>query len=80
MFWTAFLWGVGVSCGASVGILLLLVMWSLLNWFVGTASKATGINEKSLEALIRRNELSEEQVEQMRFLVTAAERIADKCD
>lgn len=64
--WVAFVWGVGVSCGAAFGLLLFIVLFWGLEWLTGrgvaAAAEVAGVHQESLEALLRRNELTEEMV------------------
>lgn len=58
MFWTAFVWGVGVSCGSALGLLTFFVFFWTLEWMVGRSNKFVQFNKESLEALRHRNELT----------------------
>ena len=49
MIWTAFIWGLGVSCGASIGIMSLVVMWTAFDWLTGKAERAARQVAKHLE-------------------------------
>ena len=59
MFWTAMVWGLGVSCGASIGMMGLVVMMELFNRFTKTeiVKRANEINELSIAALSERNDI-----------------------
>lgn len=62
MFWTAFTWGTGASCGAAIGLMLFCLLFYGFEWLTGRLKKATGmseVNRKSLEALLERNELTQ---------------------
>lgn len=60
MFWQAFTWGLGVSCGAAFGFaLFVMLLWGLESW-TGRRKIVTDTAEKSLAELRRRNELTEE--------------------
>lgn len=76
MFWQACVWGLGVSLGASVGLMVFVVAVTL--WKMTTESQVVkqmrDVNEASLAALLRRNELSEEQVDCLRRIAAATER------
>lgn len=75
MFWTAFVWGLGVSCGATVGLLAFVVSFWVLQWASGRAAEieaAKKVAELSLVALDRRNELTEETIEHLRVIAVAA--------
>lgn len=61
MFWTAFMWGWGVSVGATAGLMLFFVCFWSLEWLVGRSKlKATAqeLNAQSIAALKERNELT----------------------
>lgn len=63
MFWTAVVWGLGVSLGASVGMMTFVMLATGLRLLTMTKAAKTvaEINELSLAALNRRNELTEDQ-------------------
>jgi len=68
MFWTAFVWGLGVSFGASIGALCYVAAYWTLQWAAGKSRDRREFiaqNEKVLSALVVRNELTQEQVEQL---------------
>ena len=75
MFWTAFVWGLGASLGASVGLMSFVVLKCL--WDMATKTKAAmrlnEINELSIAALTRRNELTEQQIEHLGVIAMAME-------
>lgn len=65
MFWTAFTWGIGVSCGASLGLLVFMFLKAGGDWLLGNSQEVTNVNEKivafnreSLDRLTERNELT----------------------
>ena len=63
MLVTAFTWGLGVSCGAAIGLLSFFVCKTLLDWLFGnreTAKLVLNLNRESLEQLKIRNELTED--------------------
>lgn len=62
MFWTAFVWGWGVSCGASCGLLVFCVLKAGHDKLMGskTYNDVVEYNEAMLKALLDRNELSKE--------------------
>ena len=64
MFWTAFVWGLGVSLGASFGLMSFVVL--KFTWDATVNSKpikrANELAELANAALIRRNELTEQQI------------------
>lgn len=67
MFWTAFTWGLGASLGASFGLMCYVVMKRLWDWATNTKAtkRVAEINELSLAALDRRNDLTELQIEKL---------------
>ena len=80
MFWTAFVWGFGASCGAAIGLVGFLAMLWTLEWFFGrTEAKINAAKNaaESLLALQRRNELTEEQVKHLAVLSAAAVEYMD---
>ena len=73
---TAFLWGLGVSCGAAIGLLVFLLMKSGLEWSMGIRETNLTIertNRASLAALLERNKHTEETNELL-------DRIADSLE
>ncbi len=76
MFWTYFVPGLGVSCGAGIGIVgLLLTVWTL-NWAMGRTDRAWDFNRQTLAALMRRNELTGEANMALRDIAAAIVEIA----
>ena len=72
MLFTAFIWGLGASCGTAFGAILFCFLFRVLDRCCGpspNAAKAISTNEKSLEALIRRNKLSESVADAARLYV-----------
>lgn len=83
MFWTAFVWGLGVSCGGAFGVLLFFVLfYAMERWTGRAASKANihDVNEKSLEALKERNEISREQVALLNDIAVSLDKAATSAD
>ncbi len=70
-FWTACIWGLGVSCGATGGLLVFFVVKDLLDRCLRSKVMlaAREVNEEMLKLLAIRNGLTAESV-------TAIERIA----
>lgn len=67
MFWTAFIWGLGVSCGACFGLLLFILLKSGLDALLNTkaaqasADKAAQASADLATSLLKeRNEMMEE--------------------
>ena len=78
--WTAFVWGFGVSCGASFGLILFFILFWSLEWVTGRAEQkadALGFNRESLEALVKRNELTVQMIGHFASIAAAAERYED---
>lgn len=79
---TAMTWGLGVSLGASIGMLFFVVMWRLLDLFMRSeAGKALEeVNRLSLAALDRRNELTVVQVETLGRIASALQEFSEKLE
>ena len=75
MFWTAFVWGLGVSCGASLGVFVLILMKSGLNRIETLLGWHTVnlVNQKMIALLTERNVLTGEIAKEMAKLVVALE-------
>ena len=61
MFWTAFIWGLGVSCGAAFGLILFVALkcvWDLT------------VNSKPVK---RANELAEKHIEHLATIASSLE-------
>lgn len=65
MFWTAFVWGLGVTVGGSLGLMLFVVLFAGWSWLMGTetAKRAAEVAELGLIALQERNNLTKCQLE-----------------
>ena len=76
MFFTAFIWGAGVSCGACSGLLLFCVLKSGLDYLTKTEAYRAmeEFNKRTLELMQNRNEISEEQ---KRYVSAIAESCAN---
>lgn len=75
MFWTAFIWGLGVTVGGSIGLMLFVVLffcWSCVA-HSKTAKRANELAELSQAALVRRNELTEKQIDHLAVIADAAD-------
>jgi len=79
MFWTAFIWGLGVSCGAAFGLILFVALKCV--WDLTVNSKpvklANELAEAANVALTRRNELTEKQIGQLTSIAASLSTIAD---
>lgn len=64
MFWTAVVWGLGVTLGGSLGLMAFIILYDL--WVKFGRSKAmkraNELAELANTALMKRNELTEEQL------------------
>jgi hypothetical protein len=72
MFWTAFIWGLGASSGASFGILLCVMLFDLWSK-IARSERIKRVNELAdlaNAALMRRNELTEQQIAKLGEIVT----------
>jgi hypothetical protein len=65
MFWTAFVWGVGCSCGAAFGLLLAVMLFDVWRKIIKVREfkRSLELAELANEALFRRNELTEKQID-----------------
>ena len=77
MFWTAVLYGLGGSIGASVGFMLFVVLFSTFKAFAFSKSTKTlmDYHESNNKALIERNEISEEQVREINKVAAILEKL-----
>ncbi len=73
LIWTAFLWGLGVSCGAAFGLFLFVATVRVLDWATGKCDQAAA----SLEALLDRNKLTREANIHLATIAEAADFISD---
>jgi hypothetical protein len=62
MFWTAFVWGFGVSAGASIGLMLFGALYFVFWWIVDPdgMSKSESYRQYMMEAMAHRNEIAME--------------------
>lgn len=62
MFWTAFVWGAGVSLGASIGLMVFVFMYAACRRIVESKSysQAEAFSQHIMAAWDRRNELAME--------------------
>lgn len=67
MFWTAFIWGLGVSVGGAVGVLFFVLFFKAMERLLNTKAVKESIDyaEKSLEALQERNDLTVQIIDQL---------------
>ena len=79
MFWTAFIWGLGVTVGGSFGMMCFIVLFAGWNWLTNTKAvkRAAEVAELSLAALDKRNKLTVQQIEYLAAIAAAAERYED---
>lgn len=74
MFWTAFVWGIGASMGAAIGVVFLVLMLMGLEWITGKAARATealGLREAAVFESKRNNELTAEIANCLTFMADA---------
>jgi hypothetical protein len=81
MFWTAFIWGLGASCGAAFGIVLSVILLDCWKKIAKCEQikRADQLAEMANAALVRRNELTEKQVEYLQTMTAALEDIELSC-
>lgn len=79
MFWQAFIWGFGCTVGGSLGLMCFVIMHDLWGVLVKTkaSKRANELAELANTALMRRNELTEKQIEQLASIAQAAEFLCD---
>lgn len=79
MFWTAFIWGFGCTVGGSLGLMCFVILHDLWGFFMKTkaARRANELAELANTALMRRNELTEQQIEQLASIAQSAEFLCD---
>lgn len=79
MFWTAFIWGFGCMVGGSLGLMCFVILQDLWCVLVKTkaARRANELAELANTALMRRNELTEQQIEQLASIAQSAEFLCD---
>jgi len=74
MFWSAFIWGLGVTVGGSIGLMLFVFLFGL---YKSKASQSSvELAEFANKALTRRNELTEKQIEHLLSISLSLESIA----
>lgn len=75
MFWTAFVWGLGVSVGASIGMFSFIVLYAIWNWFMNSKviKQAADIGQLTLNALNERNNLTKDQVKTLERIAACYE-------
>ena len=82
MIWTAFLWGLGVSCGSAFGLLLFCLVLPFVEMANGRKKKRKAQEDSWLDSLAelkRRNELTEETNDKLERLVVAVTQISEEC-
>lgn len=76
MFWTAFIWGLGVSLGGGIGLVgFVLTMWAL-QWVTGRAAHVEAMQDfshRSLAALLARNLMTEDTNAALQRIVVTLE-------
>jgi len=79
IFVTGFLWGLGISLGAGIGLLVYILARDGLTWVTGQADTIQDIrhvNRASLEALQSRNELTVQIIEKLAEINDSLDRQA----
>lgn len=80
MFWNAFIWGLGVSCGGGIGLIgFVLTLWAA-QWVTGKTGQVAEIarwNKLTLAALQTRNELTLESIDALRDISTSIDAITN---
>lgn len=75
MFWTAFIWGLGTTFGGSIGLMSFVMLKFI--WDITVNSKpvkrANELAELANAALVRRNELTEKQIEHLATIASSLE-------
>jgi len=79
MFWTAFIWGLGTTFGGSIGLMGFIVLYDLWARIARSkaARRANELAELANTALMRRNELTEQQVEHLKSISRSVEFLCD---
>lgn len=67
MFWTAFIWGLGTTLGGSIGLMSFIALKCIWDMTVNSKpmKRANELAELANAALVRRNELTEKQIEKL---------------
>lgn len=75
MFWTAFIWGLGTTLGGSIGLMAFVVLFFCWQSVMHseTAKRANELAELANAALMRRNELTEQQIDRLDSIARSAE-------
>jgi hypothetical protein len=76
MFYTAFIWGLGVSSGACFGLLMFFVLKSGLDWLMNTKTykRIEEVNQRTLDLLEDRNKLTDLMAGHLEVIAHASER------
>ena len=79
MFWTAFVWGIGVAAGGSIGLMVFVILYTA--WYAAmkspAATRAEELPELAYTAMRDANEVSEKQLTQLTALATAVAIIGE---
>ncbi len=67
MLWTAFIWGLGTTLGGSIGLMSFIALKCIWDMTVNSKplKRANELAEIANAALVRRNELTEKQIEKL---------------
>ena len=82
MFWTAVVWGLGVSFGGSIGLMAFVLMFAVWKAFSETETAKTieQHNDLVLAALLRRNDLTAKANEDLEKIAIAMSNYWDQAD
>ena len=79
MFWTAFVWGIGVAAGGSIGLMVFVILYTA--WYAAmkspAATRAEELSEFAYTAMRDANEVSEKQLTQLTALAAAVAIIGE---
>ena len=76
MFWTAFIWGLGISCSVVIMLIVFMFLKAGIEWFLGSnnmAKEVVSLNRESLARLTERNGLAGEMLGYARRITIALE-------
>ena len=74
VFLTAFIWGIGLSAGIIVG----LIVWSFIKPVLPIDKKWLDVQERSLDALTERNDIGSRQLTELTRIANSIELYESK--
>lgn len=79
MFWNAFIWGLGTTLGGSIGLMSFIAMKCIWDMIFNSkpVKRANELAELANSALVRRNELTEQQIDRLDSIAHSAEFLCD---